>query len=392
MKKLIGIIIAVACTYIYACKEEGRLDIQKSDGLAPGVVSDVKVYPKPGGAVLRYHIPTDVNMSYVKAIYEIQPGVFQEGKASIYSDSLTLEGFGDTLQHTVQLISVGKNETESAPLTVQVKPQSPAVYTSFESLVMEQSFGGVKIHFKNGNQANLAIVLLSDTSDQGYWTSLQTFYTKAKEGVFSFRGLLPVKKNYAVYLRDRWNNKSDTLTKALTPLFEEEIPRPFVGLKLPTDEYIEVESKYKLENLWDNDLTSTFATRHNTVLPQWFTVDLGVSAVISRMKVHQRQPDYTYGGGNVKSFELWGSNNPDTDGGWENWKLLGTFNSYKPSGLPLGSISSEDIQYAYTDGEDFELENIPPAYRYVRFKTTNTYDGGPQVTIAEIAFWGQIQK
>jgi hypothetical protein len=203
---------------------------------------------------------------------------------------------------------------------------------------------------------------------------------------------------FKVYLRDRWNNKSDTLTAQLTPLFEEIVPKPFLSVNLPGDTNAPVATGYNVEQMWNGILgTGIFASPWTSNIPQWFTFDLKQKVVISRLKEHQRAANYTYTGSNVKSFELWGSTNPDTDGGWKNWSLLGTFKSLKPSGLPLGQITAEDYAYGYTNGEDFELDSdlFPAAkqeVRYLRFKTTETYGGGTQVTICEITFWGQINK
>lgn len=374
------------------CKEEDRLDHYATGAGAPPPVTNVKIVNTPGGALITYDLPKDPNLSYVKAVYEIQPGVFNEAKSSYYTDSLVLAGYGDTSLHEVKLYSVGRNEKPSEVLTVQVKPLLAPVHVAFDSLKLETAFGGVKIRFQNKLEANLAIVLVADTLNNGIWVPLQTFYTRAPAGIVAFRGLPPAEKKFAIYLRDRWNNKSDTLIRTITPLFEEKVPKPFKLLVLPTDETIPVEPPYTLDKIWDDKVDQgIFASRHSTSTPQWFTVDLNKQVVISRMKVHQRNPNYTYTGGNVKSFELWGSNNPDTNGGWNNWYKIGSFESYKPSGLPSGKVSAEDIAYAHTNGEDFDVQEIPPAFRYVRFKTTATYGGGPQVTIAEISFWGQIQ-
>lgn len=392
MKRLQQIIMVLLLALIWAgCKEEPRIDHIDENAPAPAQVTNVKTESTPGGAIVTYRIPADEQLAYVKAVYEIQPGVFKEGKASYYTDTIRLEGFGDTREYNVQLFSVGKNEKVSAPVDVKVTPLTPPVFVSFADLTLEAGFGGVKIKFKNEYEANLAIVLQADTIGNGVMLPVQTFYTKARTGSFSVRGLSPTEKNFSVYLRDRWNNKSEVLQKTLTPLFEQFVPKPFTALRLPNDEQIPVEPQYPLEKMWDGVIDGgIFASRHSTVLPQWFTVDLNRSVVVSRMKMHQRTPNYTYSGGNVKTFELYGSNNPSSDGSWDNWTLLGKFDSYKPSGLPLGQVSSEDYNYGHTLGEDFELEETPAAYRYFRFKTLATYGGGPQITIAEISFWGKF--
>jgi len=45
----------------------------------------------------------------------------QGGQMAYYTDTLALVGFGDTLSHDVKIYSVGKNEKESGPLSVNVK-------------------------------------------------------------------------------------------------------------------------------------------------------------------------------------------------------------------------------------------------------------------------------
>jgi hypothetical protein len=392
MKKILLIIIAaVSMTLLLQCKKEGRIDHLDPNAPAPAQVSAVKSESVPGGAIVTYKIPSDPNLSYVKAVYEIQPGVFREGRSSFYTDTLKLDGFGDTSVYKVKIYSIGRNEKASQPLEITIKPLTPPVLTAFGNLSIEVGFGGVKIRLKNKLEAALAIVLEADTVGNGVLLPIQTFYTKTPEGTFSARGLNSVQTKFSVYLRDRWNNKSPAIITSLTPLFEEKVPKPFTAVHLPTDEYEPVEAQYPLERMWDGLVDQgIFASRHNTVLPQWFSFDLGRAVVLSRMKMHQRAPDYTYTGANVKTFEIYGSNNPNSDGSFGNWKLLGTFKSFKPSGLPTGRVTAEDINYGFTQGEDFEFEDVRDSYRYIRFKTLETYGGGAQVTISELSFWGKL--
>lgn len=395
MKKLIFFFAALLIGILSnSCKKEGRIDHIDMNAPAPAQISDVQVLANPGGAILTYKIPIDPNISYVKAVYEIQLGVFREAKSSIYTDTLSLVGYGDTLSHVVKIYSVGKNEKESVPILINISPLAPPVKTVFKDLELIASFGGVRVLFKNAEQANLAIVLMIDSTGQNTWSKLTTFYTKALEGGFSARGLVSKESKYAVFVRDRWNNKSDTLIKLLTPLYEEVIPKAnFKAVHLPTDTYLPAAT-YILEHAWDgkiNDFPYIFASSNSSTLPQWFTMDLGAKYQISRFKEHQfLSVSHLYYGSAVKTFEIWGSNSPDVDGGWTQWQLLGSFHSFKPSGLPLGKTTIEDSNYAYLNGEDFEFDNVVPAIRYLRFKTLETYSSSGQVIIAELDFWGKL--
>lgn len=392
MKKLIYIALALlAFTMAAGCKEDEKLKYLDEAAAAPQQIKDLKIENTPGGATLTYKLPGDVNFAYVKAIYEIQPGVSKENKSSIYADTLRLDGFGETKEYEVKIYSVGKNEKASEPLVVKIKPLTPPIELAYGNLSIEPGFGGVKVRLKNALQANLAIVIDADTVGNGVLRPLQTFYSKAPEGSFSVRGLSSRKMKFSVYLRDRWSNKSLVIVKDLIPLFEQKVPKPFKALQLPTDEYTPSSASTPMEKMWDGlvDL-GIFASRNSAVIPQWFTFDLNVPVVISRMKVHQRTPPFNYTGASVKTFEIYGSNAPATDGSWASWTLIGKFNSFKPSGLPLGQVTTDDNTYSFTNGEDFEMPDTPPAYRYIRFKALETYGGGGQITIAELSFWGKL--
>ncbi|MBE8721234.1 DUF5000 domain-containing lipoprotein [Sphingobacterium pedocola] len=391
MKRTYYLLLSICLLAVtFGCEKEGRLDHIDPNAPAPQQISNVRVTELPGAAVLKYNTPADPNFSYVKAVYEIQPGVFREGKSSMYIDTLELVGFGDVRTYNVKLYSVGKNEKASDPLVIRITPKSPPVKEVFKDLTLENTFGGIKVSFTNESQAKLSIVVMVDSTGQNTWAPVTTFYTGALEGSFSARGYEPEEKRFAVFVRDRWNNKSDTLIKALTPMFEELIPKPWSALRLPGDTYDYVES-FSVEKLWDNNLAQNagiFATTGTAPIPQWQTIDLGKPVVLSRMKSFQRQ-GYEYSGAAVRSFEIWGSNNPVPDGSWDSWQLMGTFNSFKPSGQPSPIVTPEDRQYASFAGEDFDFE-LMPAVRYIRYKTTSTYGSAGQVVIAELSFWGQI--
>jgi len=391
MKQLRYIIVSILLMAAGAsCKKEGRINYTDENAPAPAPVTNVKVTVSPGAAILTYKLPTDPQLSYVKAVYEMQPGVFREAKASYYTDTLHLIGFGDTLVHKVQLFSVGKNEKASAPVELTVQPLRPAVVSTFSSITMGATFGGVQITFKNDAKDNLAITLMMDSTGKNTWTTVNTFYTGAPLGNYSVRGFDTTVKKFALFVRDRWNNRSDTLIKSIKPVYEELISKStWKEVRLPTDTWAQADGGYQFSWLFDNNINSIFASTNLSVLPQWSTVDLGKKVVLSRIVEHQQQADHFYAGSAVKKFELWGSNDPNPDGSWESWELLGSFESFKPSGLPLGQTTDEDRNYAWFKGEDFSFDRLLPAVRYIRFKTLETYSMSGQVVIAEIDLWGQ---
>ncbi|MDR3247017.1 MAG: DUF4959 domain-containing protein [Prevotellaceae bacterium] len=408
--KILSVLLGFTVILFFGCKEEGRLDHIDDSVPAPTAVTIETVTSKPGGAVIRYTIPNDKNLLGVKVVYE-RNGEICESKASKYVDTLVVEGFGSTQAQTAKLYAVGINEKLSAPVSVEIKPLAPPVQTVHFD--MEEGFGGVIVSLaENDSKADLALVLMVDSTGTGQWQPLQTFHTKSAAMKFSQRNLPPVGLHFALYIRDRWNNLSDTISKKLTPIEEVKLPKDrFRNANLPGDYFLSAESptSYPVEQVWSGheDGSNFYASAHNGPLPQQFTIELGHKMSISRFRKWPRGGYELYSGSAPRTFELWGSDNPNPDGSYdESWHLLGRFEQFKPSGYmegrEIGTVTSEDNDYWYNRTE-FELvpnEDAPDPYMvctHLRVKTLSTFASYGtdatmgQVIIAEITFYGQLK-
>ena len=387
----------------YCCKEEGRIDIINEYAPAPLPLTEVTVTPRHGGAVLRYQIPKDKNLLCVKAVYEINPGQFNETKASIYLDSLVLKGFGSANTTPVKVYTVGRNGKESEPLIVNVTPLTPVVDVVSSSFEIKRAIGGVKIAYdKNDSQENLTYVLLAWNARNHKWEELRKFYSSLKQGSFTQRGMEAVETNVGIYVTDRWGNASDTVETMVTPVFEEEIPKPFAHKEVAGDDWTPGSNVMTIDKLWDgmyHDFNCIYATSKTTPLPQSFTIDLKHKVELTRVVEHQRI-QYAYLDTSVKEFELFGTcvDMPNGDTNHPDWIKLGRFSSYQPSGQ-TGNPTEEDIHYANVEGESFEFldENgdpkPTPPIRYLRWRTYETWNGATErgeVIIAELDIYGKI--
>ncbi|WP_353125200.1 DUF4998 domain-containing protein [Parapedobacter pyrenivorans] len=193
----------------------------------------------------------------------------------------------------------------------------------------------------------------------------------------------------AVYLPNA--QAIDTFTtayaEATLPRFERKMDKSrFSPLVLPAD----APDAYGwiMPFLWDENYGEPgFHTPPGGGLPRWYTIDMGEAATLHRMKFWQRvDGGFVFDRGNPKVFEVWGSNNPDNDGGWNNWVKLLDGESVKPSGLPLGSVNDADVSYA-RNGEEFLFEGELPAVRYLRFKVLDTWSGEDFTHLLELSLW-----
>lgn len=385
--------VLLVCTY--GCKED--LGITKplaNDKTAPGKIGAVEIENRAGTAKLVYKIPNDNDFLYVKAVYEIRPGVTREVKSSKTNDSLIVDGFGEAKEYAVTLYAVDNGENMSEPITVKVNPLTPPITTVFNNLNVINDFGGVGLIYNNPSNAELAFVVVK--KDGGKESQVSAFYSKAKDGAFNVRGYPPSPVVFGIYLKDKFGNVSETLYKEIVPLEEVRLDRTkFKKYQLPND-IKELSAAWDSSKMWDNLFGESQGFHSDgavtNVMPLWVSLDMGVTARLSRFKEFQRTTNnsFIFNHNNLKRFEVWGSNDPTPDGSWDNWILMGSYESLKPSGLPVGTLTNDDIAYAKA-GEEFNIPSTAPAVRYIRIKVLENWSGGGIMQIMELQFWGKVQ-
>lgn len=366
------------------CEELDRgVPVTGSDS-PPPPVSNVVVENIPGGATLSYTLPESDDLLYVLAEYSRKAGERAEKKASYYQNSITLEGFPDTLAHQVTFYAVSRGGKKSTPVTATINPLTPPVDAVANSLDVKESFGGIVIGFENDTEADIKITVITTDSLNNLYMA-DTHYTRMINGKYSVRGFDPELRQFGIYVTDRWNNISDTLFVEVTPLFEMQLDKSkFQELHLPGDNW-EPYNGQSMSRMWDEDWGKQFANQNGFGFPQSFSFDLGVEAELSRFIFYFRANANAWR--NVpKTFEVWGSTDPSSDGSWDSWTKLLEGETIKPSGLPCGQISDEDIALAI-DGIEFEFPPGTPKVRYIRIKT-NEVHCEMNVSVTEITFYG----
>jgi hypothetical protein len=177
-------------------------------------------------------------------------------------------------------------------------------------------------------------------------------------------------------------------------LFEKKLDKAmFRVVELPGD--VKSEDNWgdmSLPRLWDGSIEGwdMWHSKPHAV-PMWMTFDLGVTAQLSRTTLWQRQDDQSlvFAQNNVKKYELWGATNPNPDGSWDGWTKLIEATVKKPSGLPLGQVSQEDMD-AVKLGDEQSIPINMPRVRYIRVRIVETFQqGSSAANIAEISLWGQ---
>lgn len=365
------------------------------DGEIPGQVTNVKIENGPGSAIITYTLPKSQDLQYVLAKYSINKEIVREAKSSRYGDTIRVDGFNKEGEYQVELFSVSKSEKLSEPVVIKVNPSEPTFRTIAKSMSIREDFGGMNVTFQNPEESKIAVVILTkDNNDE--FSPTETFYTAIKNGSFSVRGYEPELRTFGVYIKDRWNNHSDTVYKEVKPLFEKILDKSkFRQYVLPGDQ--PAAWGWVMSNMWDNKLGEPgFHTLQGALpRPHKFTFDLGALVKLSRFKLLQRTGDWFYAHGNPKEWRMYGSATvPDASGEMDKWIKLMDCYSVKPSGLPVGQVSDDDRNHANGIdglGEEFNFPLNAPPVRYIRMEIIKNWGNTDFFHALELTFWGDPQ-
>ncbi|WP_445757492.1 DUF5000 domain-containing lipoprotein [Polaribacter sp.] len=387
--------------FIYGCEVEEPHKPYGSDGVAPGTVTVDNVVNIPGGAVIYYTPPADVDVLYVKASFEDDRGRPREVKVSQVIDSIVIQGFGQVGDYNVTLNAVDRGENVSTSTDVAISPLTPPVQLIFPTLVGEVDFGGIKVSYENPLEAEVSLNVLVFDELQDEFVYRESFFTSQASGTYSFRGYEAVKTQFGVYVEDRWENVSDTIYFEVTPIPDEFLDKLlFSVFKIQGDKDFN-DYGFNETQMWDNRWSDQWNCGHTdfiTTLPHYLTVDLAVKAKLSRFKLYQRGGSELYKHGNPKRFNVYGvldinslppydANNPNAG-----WTLLRECESFKPSGLPVGQTTAEDYDYQ-NKGEDFDfdVDNLVEI-KYIRIEVLENWGNINGTVIGELSFWGEISQ
>ena len=385
---------------LYSCNDDfTHKPIGGEGGTLPDPVKNARVmYNTPGGAVIAYDLPDNVDIQYIRAEFMNSTGITMNVKTSAYLDTLVIRGLGDTSPRTVRLYTVSRKEKVSQPVEVTINPLTPPIESIRNSLQFSVDFGGFLLQYKDNDvKEEVSIYVLKQTDDAEEMIEHQILYTAQSADTLAVRGLPAEENMFGVYVRDRWDNVSDTLFFALTPWREDYLDKKRMNA-IPIAGDVTWNHHGGANNRAYDDLignTNYIHTFFPIEFPHRFTLDLGVAVKLSRFLLWQRPgADVLYQHGAPKHFRVYGRlddpgagnvNNP-----LEGWTLLTECNSFKPSGLPLGQNSAEDEAYAAA-GEEYIFPREIPTVKYIRLEMLESWSGMLCSVVSELAFYGEIK-
>ena len=392
MKKILGLLLV--CSLMVVCEDDYDHNPINKGGVKPNPVSNVKFVPIHGGFDISYDLSTSKDVLYVKAIYTNSKGKEAEVRSSNYTNKIQILGFGDTGERTVTLYTVSKSDKTSDPISFKGNPLTPPVTLIQNKITISSDFGGAKFKWTNKENTPIAIMLLAEGRDKKLEVA-KTVYTSQSETDVSLRGREPTPQKFAVLIRDRYDNFSDTIyptsvDKLITPLFEERLDKKLFNKIVLSDDTNWDAWGGNYSYFYDDKKEGIVHTQGNHPFPQIYSIDLGVIVSLSRFNLLQRQ-NHPFKHGNPKRYTVYGAKElPADDGNLDNWIFLRECESIKPSGLPMGQNTDEDMAH-FRSGDEFTFDDAPEI-RYFRLAVTETWDGVAFINAAELTFWGSISN
>lgn len=396
---LIWTIICVALLFS-TCKKTDH----GNGGPAPGPPTNVTVETISDGAVISYSKPQDGLATAIVAVYVDDTGIIRTFTFDLaeHPGSITInEGFSIKKgSRTVELYAISATGERSESVALEIAPLPPASLLYIENLLESTEFmptpTGTSFSIKNPDANELSFTV-SIRVDDGDWVSFGTFVTDEPDDAAFIDNLSVSEVRLQVAAVD------DAEYFLVKDFAIEHMAFSDIRLdkskwsieKLPGDIWESSEPTLPVEALWDGEDSDVYFQGSSSPFPQVLTIDLGEnqSLNLSKIKVNHFSiaSNYVYDMFNPKEFEIWGSNDPAMDGSWGGWKKIRSCQSLKPSGSPLGTVTDEDFAYAKA-GEVFGFPSGTENYRYIRFRTLNTWNimGHPYsyIRLLELTLWG----
>lgn len=376
-----------------ACEEDfiGQYPV---DDVAPAKVSNATVENLPGRVKISYSLPNDTDLLYVKAVYTDSHGKKQEVRASNFKNSMEIKGFAKSASQKIDLVSVDRSQNESDPVSITIEPLDAPIYSILESVKITPSWGGMKISWDNPENEQI-FMYVSMPAEDGSDQIIQTIISTEADGNSAVRGLDAVETNFKIVIRDLYENYTDEVVTTVTPLYEKFIePDKFILMALATN-----MNWHKTRNnagaLFDGVKTSDKPIYMETKVKvdgvpySYFTVDLGETFKLSRIKFWGRLPNYAFSLHSPRHFQIWGTSDPEAaanPNNWTGWEMIMDDWSHKPSG-DGPDVTAEDKAYA-TEGEEYEVPESANALRYCRFVCLETWTKSANLNMNEMEFYG----
>ena len=421
INKLLSLIFLGIIIIISGCKDDPIV----IDSTIPSQVSNVQFTPVNVGGFFIYKVPADEDFLYVKAEYTLDTGDKVFRVASVFSDSLTIDGLGSVKPYEVKLISVDRYGNKSEPVIQTITPLISNPEKVLTTVAIYTAFSGVDVVWENKVKGQLRLYVVFNNNGKEV---TRVSSSNAIKGAMTISGLPSTPIEFKVYIKDDYQNK--TIEKSMgvfTPYEDFKLDKTlWTFLRdtlLPRDTMYEIAYNPKkgridtavktakfgnypgsaglrwnsldagfdgnIIKFWDDiidvpggHLFNYFNTSTTQNPPFSYYIDLGKTCMLTRVTLWPRNDGnigFPYGNDDVETFEIWGS----TDKLY--WTKIKRNTNTKP-GNPVDATAKA------LDGYEFTLYDTVPKYsipvHYIEFRGIKVWSGN-EGSMSEMTLFGK---
>jgi hypothetical protein len=383
---------------LFSCSEYRLEPTNTSMGKPKPIESgSITISSIPGGVVIKYQVPNVEDMLEIKAVYTLSNGKKREESASFYHGQLTLKGYNDTNEHEALLYTINRAMELSEPVSVKFTPLESSLSKTAKTVQISATYGGANFSWKNNDKELLSFEFLTEDKT-GSLQSARIIESNQDSTSYVLYGYPAQPRQFAVVIRDIYNNESDVIYPEglITPYPDAKLNKKDMRIViLPGVNGAKGDASFNYwgnlnEFLLDDDIYNFGHTDDNVMPNASVTLDLGHYSRLSRIVIHQRQDVATmpYARGNPKTFSVYGTASSSPSGDWSEWTKITDCSVVKPSGLPLGQTSNDDI-IAMNAGHEFFFPIGGDVVRFIRFQFHETWANQSSLHFAEITCYGE---
>ena len=307
IKIKISLLIA-AVALIFSCEEQGRFMISESSTVPPGVPEFTGYRPLPGAVTLFYEAPRDEDLLTIDAQYTAANGKLVWFSASYFVDSLTVRGFAEEIEYTVELFATNRAGIRSQIVPITVKPLESALPQVASTIDVKPAVRSFLIDWENDQMQTLNIFVDFSFSVGGAQNSFTRVFSSNREIERQFIIDLDIPEdtpiNVKVWVEDLYGNSTEVVDKGQVFVIQDEIldhtktdwflPLPgfeMGGVRQVDGNINEGRLRFVIDNIRDHANLTNFMHAGNISTPWDIIIDLGAYYELTRIATWQRRFD-----------------------------------------------------------------------------------------------------
>lgn len=419
MKTTIKYLFMVMVLLIIVVSCEDERDTGLDDSVAPMQPENISYKPLYGGARFFFDLPEDEDLLSIEAQYTNATGTTFTFSCSYFVDSLDVFGFGDTLEHVVNLYALDRAGNKSEPVIMKVEPKESAISRVMKSLVLKPGFSSFFVDWENELEQSINVYADFSYTQNGEAKNFTSVFSSnlLKDRRFVEDLHLGATEPLSVKIRvsDIYGNTSEPKDMGTITLLEDmEIPKDTWFLPAANDSVgnvpqgfgnnVEGRLHFIKDGFIDEGENLNFmhtggrgktGNSNDGNMPWNVLIDLGAEYELSRIVTHQRHTDFCgelcrgqyYRSENVGLYEMYVWDKDVND-----W----VFVSENKIEVPVGLSELEFVKKG-RKGDQAYMYPDEPTYtkptRWFRYRAMKSFNGNYTLDnancLSEITLYGR---